>query len=108
MRWFWDNYAEAAARLDPLASPCLAASHRDLAPAIIVAAGFDPLRDETVAYGEQLRAAGNDATLLTYETLPHGFFNYFKQVPMAAKAFDEIVNAITGRLTAAADVAASK
>jgi acetyl esterase len=108
MRWYWDNYAEAATRLDPFASPCLAASHRDLAPAIVVAAGFDPLRDETVAYGEQLRAAGNDATLLTYETLPHGFFNYFQQVPMAAKAFDQIVDAITRWLTTAADGAASR
>jgi acetyl esterase len=98
MRWYWSNYADETARLDPLASPCLAASHSDLAPAIVVAAGFDPLRDEAVACGAQLRAAGNDATLLTYETLPHGFFNYLYQVPMAATAFDEIAGDIRRRL----------
>jgi acetyl esterase/lipase len=57
MRWFWDNYADPADRGDPLASP-LRGNLEGLPPTCIVAADFDPLRDEGVAYARALEAAG--------------------------------------------------
>ncbi len=57
MRWFWDNYADPADRGDPLASP-LRGNLAGLPPTCIVAADFDPLRDEGVAYARALEAAG--------------------------------------------------
>lgn len=58
MHWFWDHYCDAADRASPLASPLRAASLKGLPPACIVTAQFDPLRDEGVAYGQALAAAG--------------------------------------------------
>jgi acetyl esterase len=91
MWWFWSTYiADQTQRLDPRASPCLADNHRDLPPAIVVVAEFDPLRDEGLAYAAQLRAAGNEAALLRYGTLPHGFFNSLNIVDAAGAAVREI------------------
>jgi acetyl esterase/lipase len=57
MRWFWDHYADPADRGDPRAAP-LRGDLEGLPPACIVAADFDPLRDEGVAYARALEAAG--------------------------------------------------
>ena len=57
MRWFWDHYADPAGRGGPLAAP-LRGNLAGLPPTCIVAADFDPLRDEGVAYARALEAAG--------------------------------------------------
>jgi acetyl esterase/lipase len=57
MRWFWDHYADPADRSEPRAAPLRGDLH-GLPPTCIVAADFDPLRDEGVAYARALEAAG--------------------------------------------------
>jgi acetyl esterase len=44
-----------------------------LAPALVYLAGYDPLRDEGLAYAERLRAAGNEVTLLEQTGMTHDF-----------------------------------
>ena len=56
-------------------SPNLAGSHAGLAPACIVSAEMDPLRDEAEHYAGQLEAAGVPVTLYRAEGMFHGFFN---------------------------------
>ncbi len=77
MRWYWRQYlGDSADGSDPYASPLRAPDLSHLPPALIITAGYDPLRDEGEAYGRRLQAAGVDATVRRYETMFHGFFGF--------------------------------
>jgi acetyl esterase/lipase len=58
MRWFYDHYIDVADRDDPRFAPVRAADLAGLPPAVVVAAEFDPLRDDGKAYADALLAAG--------------------------------------------------
>lgn len=74
--WFLDHYVpDHATRSDPRVSPLLAQDLSGLPPAHVVVAGFDPLRDEGIAYAERLTAAGVPVTLDRAGSLIHGFAN---------------------------------
>ena len=75
MQWFWDTYCPDKPRRDePSAAPSRATSFADLAPAVVVTAEFDPLRDEGQAYAQALQAAGNTVHATNYDGLVHDFF----------------------------------
>ncbi len=62
MRWFFDQYGVGEAEsTDPRFAPLHGDLH-GLAPAAIVTADFDPLRDEGIAYADALAAAGVPVT----------------------------------------------
>ncbi|HEY8216089.1 MAG TPA: alpha/beta hydrolase [Acidimicrobiia bacterium] len=76
MEWYRRQYlADDDAGEDAGVSPNLAASHAGLAPACIVTAEMDPLRDEAERYAAQLEAAGVPVTLHRADGMFHGFFN---------------------------------
>ena len=71
--WYFDTKAE---RSDPLASILLRTEFPPgLAPAHVVTAGFDPLRDEGEAYADLLAEHGVPVTRKRYPELAHVFTN---------------------------------
>lgn len=75
MAYFCAHYLhdEAQHATDWRASPLLHKDHSRLPPAFVLVAGYDPLRDEGVAYAQAMSAAGTPATLVSYERQMHGF-----------------------------------
>ena len=74
MKWFMDHYLGDADPKDPLVSPLYADDLSGVAPATVITAEFDPLRDEGAAYAERLAEAGVDCDYRCYDGMIHGFF----------------------------------
>jgi len=95
MVWFWDHYApDVADRSHPHASPLLASDHSGLPPAYVVIAGFDPLRDEGLAYAAKLEAAGVPVTVRRFDDQIHAFFGMINMMESANTAVSEAGAAI--------------
>ena len=77
-------------RRDPRASPLIAEDLRRCPPALVVTAGFDPLRDEGEAYAHALRDAGVRTILRRYPGYIHGFIHAFAIGRGAGEALAEI------------------
>ena len=61
---------------DPWLSPRRSADLSGLPPALVISAGFDPIRDDGLDYTARLRAAGVPVQLLHYAGQFHGFLNF--------------------------------
>jgi acetyl esterase len=75
--WFYHHYlaGNPALGADVRVSPLLHPAPGRLAPALLVSAGFDMLRDEGEAYAAHLEAHGTEVELLRMEPLGHGFLS---------------------------------
>jgi acetyl esterase/lipase len=76
---------------DPRVSPLRAVDHTDLPPALIVAAGLDPLRDDALGYAAALVRSGVPVRTVLYPEAVHGFVSIPRFDPAAALALDEAV-----------------
>lgn len=87
MAWFVDH---AFARQEDAADPRINLVGRDdlsgLPPATLITAQIDPLRSESIAYGEALMAAGGKVDMKNYDGVTHEFFGMGSVVPQAAEA----------------------
>lgn len=86
---------------DPRLSPVLADDLEDLPPALVVTAGYDPLRDEGDHYAEALAEDGVAVKHLSYDSLIHGFFGLGPFSAGCAEAVEEVCAAIGELLRAA-------
>ncbi len=93
--WYEDRYLNGPhERTDPRASPLFYEDFSGLAPAVVVTAGFDILRDEGAAYAAKLEAAGVHVEYKCERTLIHGFFNMSGAVDAASEANRWIAGAV--------------
>jgi len=95
MRWFRALYLAkeqdaADWRVSPLRAPSLAG----LPPALVVTAGYDPLRDEGEAYARRLREAGVSVDAVSFGGMIHGFVPMGRLIDTAFRG----VSLITGSL----------
>ena len=99
LAWFWRMYVpDRATRRRPEVSPLRVPDPRGLAPATVVVAGADPLRDEGLVHAERLAAAGVDVRCVLLEDVPHGFLAQ----PGRVEA-EEALRAVATHLTATLD-----
>jgi acetyl esterase len=87
LQWYRSHYIAAAAQwTDWRASPLLAPSHAGLPPALVLTAGYDPLRDEGRQYADALSAAGTPAQYICFERQIHGFITMGRVIDEANTA----------------------
>ncbi|WP_041535808.1 alpha/beta hydrolase [Parvibaculum lavamentivorans] len=99
MDWFGALYMNTPAdaadpRLSPMKSPDLAG----LAPAIVVTAGFDVLRDQGLAYADRLKASGVSVLYRCEDSLAHAFTAMTGVLPAARSACEQIARDVGAAL----------
>ncbi len=99
MIWFAQHYLGDHDRSDPRVSPLHADDLSGVAPAFVLTAEFDPLRDEGEAYAARLEDAGVEVTSRRYDGMIHGFFQLNGAIDRANDALDDAAAALTRALT---------
>ena len=89
LEWFGNNYLDETDHTNIYAAPINYDKLEMVPPALIVTAGFDPLRDEGKAYAEILQKNGVKVDYKEYPSLIHGFLN-FTIAPECMRAMEEI------------------
>lgn len=98
MRWFWGHYCGDGADLrDPRLSPPCADSLAGLPPALVITAGFDPLRDEGDAYAAALGRAGCEVEHVRYDAMFHGFALMGEQLDDGRAAVAQVAASVRKR-----------
>jgi acetyl esterase len=100
VQWCREQFLDGAHvdAADPRVSPLLADDFSGLPPALVLTAGFDPLRDEGRQYAEAMRAAGVTVDYREFGSLVHGFANFFPQGGGSATAVAESISALRAHL----------
>ncbi len=104
MIWFFEHYAPPADETHPLLSPLRAPSLDGLPPAVVVTAGFDPLRDEGEAYAEALAGSGVRVQVRRFDSMVHGFMDMGGFSAGAQAAIEESVAMFADLLSSTAAV----
>lgn len=94
MRWFWNHFVPDVHRADPRAVPARAVDLDGLAPAIVMTAEYDPLRDEGERYAERMTEAGVPVQMIRYPGVVHGFVSRWHTMARAERAHDDLADAL--------------
>ena len=77
LEFFRSNYLNSEVEFDdPRAAPLRVDSLAGLPPAIVITAGFDPMRDDGRAYADRLALAGVPVEYVCIEGMPHPFVGW--------------------------------
>jgi acetyl esterase len=85
IEWCLGQYlTDPVSRHDPRVAPLLSPDLVSAPPAVVLGAGFDPLRDEARALADRLRSVGVPVRYLEEPAMPHGFWKF---APVADAAY---------------------
>ena len=105
IQWFYQQYLQNPAdKSDFRYAPLLAENLSGLPPTLLILADHDPLYDEGLAYGERLRAAGNDIEIITYPGMVHAFFSMSNAVDAAKDALQRSATTLRQTFSASSTV----
>lgn len=100
MAWFRAQYhTDPKEHLDWRASPILAPSLKDVAPALVITAQYDPLVDEGQAFVQALEAAGVAVQHVEFAGQVHGFITMGKLLDDANRAVDLCAQVLRDQLS---------
>jgi acetyl esterase len=93
--WFYKHYLHNRRDVNDFRfAPLVAEDLSDLPPALLLVAGYDPLRDEGVDYARRLIEAGNRVMLVNYEGMIHGFILWGGVLDAARRAIAQSAAAL--------------
>jgi acetyl esterase len=98
--WFLDQYLpDPRLATDPRVSPLFAEDLTGLPPALVVTAGFDPLRDEGRRYADRMRQSGVEVEYICSDGSVHGFLSTPGAIREASRVLKLVANRLRNRLT---------
>lgn len=88
-RYFFKHYTNGEQdRADPRAAPLNAPNFKGLAPAFVLTAGHDPIRDEGIEYARKLERNGVRVTAVHMSDQMHGFLTMGRMIRAADTALE--------------------
>jgi acetyl esterase len=111
IEWLQSRISRLTDLNDPAISPLLSDDLGGLPSAIVLTAGFDPLREEALAYARRLASSGVSVRLIHFPGQFHGFLSFDNVLQGAREAFDRLGTAMatlfdSGRLDPGVECAA--
>jgi len=97
MEWFGDHFGVNRHADRKRAEPKFA-DLTGVAPALVVTAGFDPLKDEGAAYAAAINAAGGKAEHVEYGSFVHDFYTLAAFCPGVPAAIEETAEKLKAAL----------
>ncbi|MXR51108.1 alpha/beta hydrolase fold domain-containing protein [Halovenus sp. WSH3] len=90
VEWYLDQYVDDADHGNQYAFPLRARDLSGLPEATVITAGFDPIRDEGIAYADRLAEDGVDVEHMHYESQIHAFVSLYEHLDDGAEAIDRM------------------
>ena len=101
LEWFWGLYLTTPDEgADLRVSPGRAEELAGLAPAVIVTAEHDPLRDQGDRYAQRLADAGVQVEHLPVKGATHAFFSFTGSVQLSRDVLDQLADAVAAAFDA--------
>jgi acetyl esterase len=88
MRWYWQNFLGGQRAGPSVQATPLEADLAGLPPLYLVAAGLDPLHDDTLLLAERLKRAGAAHELEIVPGVIHGFLRFTSRLGVARRSFE--------------------
>lgn len=99
MEWFWRQYLnEPSEAKHSHVAPLYSKHLSKVAPALVITAEHDVLRDEGAAYALALKEAGVSSVHKDYLGVPHGFVTMWHAIDLGMEALEEVADAMNKAL----------